>query len=214
VNIKGVSQGLISYMRTDSVHLSNDALDDLRGQVLQIYGKEYLPEKPLTYKTKSKNAQEAHEAIRPTSAELRPDDVKSLLSDDQFRLYELIWKRTMACQMNNALIDTVQVEFDCGGDATFRANGSVVAFPGFLAVYEESTSDDEQAPESSLPDINEGDVITVKDIRAEQHFTEPPPRFSEASLVKALEEFGIGRPSTYASIIQTLVRRKYVEMDR
>lgn len=210
VSIKGISQGLISYMRTDSVHLSNDALSDLRGQIKSIYGKAYLPEKPLTYKTKSKNAQEAHEAIRPTSAELRPDDVKSLLSDDQFRLYELIWKRSMACQMNNALIDTVQVEFDCGGDATFRANGSVVAFPGFLAVYEESTTDDEQAPESSLPDINEGDVITVKDIRAEQHFTEPPPRFSEATLVKALEEYGIGRPSTYASIIQTLVRRKYV----
>ncbi len=214
VSIKGISQGLISYMRTDSVHLSNDALGDLRQQIGAIYGKEYLPEKPLTYKTKSKNAQEAHEAIRPTSAELRPDDVKSLLSDDQFRLYELIWKRSMACQMSNALIDTVQVEFDCDGDATFRANGSVVAFPGFLAVYEESTSDEEQAPESSLPDINEGDVITVKDIRAEQHFTEPPPRFSEASLVKILEEYGIGRPSTYASIIQTLVRRKYVEMDR
>jgi DNA topoisomerase-1 len=145
---------------------------------------------------------------------LRPDDVKALLSDDQFRLYELIWKRSMACQMSNALIDTVQVEFDCGADATFRANGSIVAFPGFLAVYEESTSDDEQAPESSLPDINEGDVIAVREIRAEQHFTEPPPRYSEATLVKALEEYGIGRPSTYASIIQTLVRRKYVEMDR
>jgi DNA topoisomerase-1 len=213
VSIKGVSQGLISYMRTDSVHLSDDALSDLRSQVLDIYGKAYLPEKPLTYKTKSKNAQEAHEAIRPTSAALRPEQVRSLLSDDQFRLYELIWKRTMACQMNNALIDTVQVEFDCAGDATFRANGSVIAFPGFLAVYEESTSDDEQAPESSLPDINEGDVIAVKDIRAEQHFTEPPPRYSEASLVKALEEFGIGRPSTYASIIQTLVRRNYVELE-
>jgi len=214
VSIKGISQGLISYMRTDSVHLSDDALHDLRGQIKAIYGNDYLPEKPLTYKTKSKNAQEAHEAIRPTSAELRPADVKSLLSDDQFRLYELIWKRSMACQMNNALIDTVQVEFDCAGDATFRANGSVVAFPGFLAVYEESTTDDEQAPESSLPDINEGDVITVKDIRAEQHFTEPPPRFSEATLVKALEEYGIGRPSTYASIIQTLVRRKYVELEQ
>ncbi len=213
VNIDGESQGLITYMRTDSVNLSNDAISDLRAQIKDNYGDDYLPEKPLSYKTKSKNAQEAHEAIRPTSAALKPQDVKSVLSDDQFRLYELIWKRAMACQMTNALIDTVQVEFDVE-DATFRANGSVVAFPGFLAVYEESTSDEEEAPESSLPDLNEGDVVTVKDIRAEQHFTAPPPRYSEASLVKALEEFGIGRPSTYASIIQTLVRRKYVELDR
>jgi DNA topoisomerase-1 len=213
VNIDGSSQGLISYMRTDSVHLSNDALSDLRAQIGKGYGSDYLPAKPLTYKTSSKNAQEAHEAIRPTSAALKPDDVKAVLSDDQFRLYELIWKRAMACQMSNALIDTVQVEFDCDA-ATFRANGSVIAFPGFLAVYEESTSDEEPQPESSLPDMNEGDVVTVKDIRAEQHFTEPPPRYSEASLVKALEEFGIGRPSTYASIIQTLVRRNYVELDR
>ncbi|MEJ8569537.1 DNA topoisomerase I [Wenzhouxiangellaceae bacterium CH-27] len=213
VSIDGVSQGLITYMRTDSVHLSNDALADLRGQIQSIYGDDYLPDKPLAYKTKAKNAQEAHEAIRPTSAALKPGDLKSVLSDDQFRLYELIWKRAMACQMANALIDTVQVEFDVD-DATFRANGSVVAFPGFLAVYEESTSEDEKKAESSLPDMNEGDVVTIKDIRADQHFTEPPPRFSEASLVKALEEFGIGRPSTYASIIQTLVRRRYVELDR
>jgi DNA topoisomerase-1 len=213
VNIDGSSQGLISYMRTDSVHLSNDALSDLRAQIGKEYGSDYLPAKPLTYKTTSKNAQEAHEAIRPTSAALKPEDVKAVLSDDQFRLYELIWKRAMACQMSNALIDTVQVEFDCD-DATFRANGSVIAFPGFLAVYEESAPEGERQPESSLPDMNEGDVVTVKDIRAEQHFTEPPPRYSEASLVKALEEFGIGRPSTYASIIQTLVRRKYVELDR
>lgn len=213
VVIGGTSQGLITYMRTDSVHLSEDALGDLRSQIRALYGADYLPEKPLAYKTKSKNAQEAHEAIRPTSAALKPEDVRSVLSDDQFRLYELIWKRSMACQMENALIDTVQVEFDCNG-ATFRANGSVIAFPGFLAVYEESTSDEEQEPESSLPDMNEGDIVTVRDIRAEQHFTEPPPRYSEASLVKALEEYGIGRPSTYASIIQTLVRRKYVDLDR
>jgi len=168
----------------------------------------------LTYKTKSKNAQEAHEAIRPTSAALKPDDLKDVLSDDQFRLYDLIWKRAMACQMNNALIDTVQVEFDCGGDATFRANGSVVAFAGFLAAYEESAPANQKEQESKLPDMNEGDFVSVQEIRAEQHFTEPPPRYSEASLVKSLEEFGIGRPSTYASIIQTLLRRKYVELDR
>jgi len=213
VKVKGESQGLITYMRTDSVSLSNDALSDLRGQIQKMYGADYLPAQANTYKTKSKNAQEAHEAIRPTSAALRPEDVKSVLSDDQFHLYELIWQRSMACQMTNALIDTVQVEFDCDGDATFRANGSVVAFPGFLAVYEESKPESEREVESSLPDMNEGDMVNVLDIRAEQHFTQPPPRFSEASLVKTLEEFGIGRPSTYASIIQTLVRRKYVELE-
>jgi DNA topoisomerase-1 len=206
--------GQITYMRTDSVHLSNDALGDLRGQIGQKYGKEYLPEKPNFYKTKSKNAQEAHEAIRPTSAALTPASLKARLPDDQFRLYQLIWKRTMASQMVPALIDTVAVEFDCDSDAAFRANGSVIAFPGFLKAYEESRPVGKEEKESRLPDMNEGDVVSLEEIRAEQHFTEPPPRFSEASLVKALEDFGIGRPSTYASIIQTLVRRKYVEMDR
>jgi len=213
VQVKGESQGLITYMRTDSVTLGADALSELRDQIRKMYGSEYLPAQALTYKTKSKNAQEAHEAIRPTSAAIKPEDLKSVLSDDQFRLYELIWQRTMACQMTNALIDTVQVEFDCDADATFRANGSVIAFPGFLTVYEESRPESEKENESSLPDMNEGDMVSVKDIRAEQHFTQPPPRFSEASLVKTLEEFGIGRPSTYASIIQTLVRRKYVELE-
>jgi len=214
IQIDGESQGLITYMRTDSVSLSNDALADLREQIKSIYGNEYLPEKPLVYQTKSKNAQEAHEAIRPTSAALKPEDLKHVLSDDQFRLYDLIWKRAMACQMNNALIDTVQVEFDCAEDASFRANGSVIAFPGFLAAYEESTPEGQKEQELQLPEMNEGDIVSVRDIRAEQHFTEPPPRYSEASLVKSLEEFGIGRPSTYASIIQTLLRRKYVELDR
>jgi DNA topoisomerase-1 len=214
VKINGESQGLITYMRTDSVTLSNDALADLRAQISNLYGAEYLPQQPITYKTKSKNAQEAHEAIRPTSAALKPDDLKHVLSDDQFRLYDLVWKRAMACQMNNALIDTVQVEFDCAADATFRANGSVIAFPGFLAAYEESVPEGQKEQESKLPDMNEGDMVSVRDIRAEQHFTEPPPRYSEASLVKSLEEYGIGRPSTYASIIQTLLRRKYVELER
>jgi len=214
VKINGESQGLITYMRTDSVALSNDALAELRDQIKSMYGTDYVPEKPNTYKTKSKNAQEAHEAIRPTSAALKPEDLKSVLKDDQLKLYELIWKRAMASQMSKALIDTVQVEFDCDETATFRANGSVVAFPGFLAVYEEATPEGAAEPESSLPDMSEGDVVAVKDIRADQHFTEPPPRFSEASLVKTLEEYGIGRPSTYASIIQTLVRRRYVELDR
>jgi DNA topoisomerase-1 len=140
--------------------------------------------------------------------------MKSVLSEDQYRLYELIWRRAMASQMKPALVDTVAVEFDCDKDATFRANGSVIAFPGFLRAYEESHPRGEEVQESRLPDLEEGNIVKVADIRAEQHFTEPPPRFSEASLVKALEDYGIGRPSTYASIIQTLVRRKYVELDR
>ncbi len=206
--------GLITYMRTDSVHLSNEALADLRRQIESKYGAEYVPEKPNFYKTKSKNAQEAHEAIRTTSAALVPSQLKAKLSDDQRRIYKLIWRRSMACQMVPALIDTVAVEFDCDSDASFRANGSVIAFPGFLRAYEESTPHGKEEKETRLPDMKEGEVIGLEDIRAEQHFTEPPPRFSEASLVKALEDFGIGRPSTYASIIQTLVRRKYVELDR
>jgi DNA topoisomerase-1 len=214
VEINGDSQGLITYMRTDSVHLSNDALTNLRAQIKSGYGEKYLPGKPNFYKTKAKNAQEAHEAIRPTSAELTPEQIKKNLSEDQFRLYELIWRRAMASQMTPALVDTVQVEFDCDSDATFRANGSVIAFQGFLRAYQESKPAGKEEKESHLPDMKEGEVVKLAEIRAEQHFTEPPPRFSEASLVKALEDYGIGRPSTYASIIQTLVRRKYVEMDR
>jgi DNA topoisomerase-1 len=206
--------GHITYMRTDSVHLSNEALSDLRTQIGDAYGAEYVPETPVFYKTKSKNAQEAHEAIRTTSAARTPTDLKDSLTDDQFRLYELIWKRSMASQMVPALVDTVAVEFDCDSDATFRANGSVIAFPGFLRVYEVSQPQGKEEKETNLPDMKEGDVVQLQEIRADQHFTEPPPRFSEASLVKALEDFGIGRPSTYASIIQTLVRRKYVELDR
>jgi DNA topoisomerase-1 len=206
--------GHITYMRTDSVHLSNDALADLRQQIGSRFGSEYVPSKPNFYRTKSQNAQEAHEAIRPTSAAVDPGSVRRKLGDDQARLYELIWKRAMASQMVPAKVDMVAVEFDCAGDAAFRANGSVIAFPGFLKVYEESRPVGKEEKEIRLPDIREGDVVEVRDIRAEQHFTEPPPRYSEASLVKALEDFGIGRPSTYASIIQTLVRRTYVELDR
>jgi DNA topoisomerase-1 len=206
--------GHITYMRTDSVHLSGDALSDLRGQIRNIFGAEFLPDKPNFYKTKSKNAQEAHEAIRPTSAAQIPSGLKSRLTEDQFRLYELIWRRAMASQMVPALVDTVAVEFDCDSGATFRANGSVIAFPGFLSAYEVSRPRGKEEKESRLPDMKEGDVVSLLEVRAEQHFTEPPPRFSEASLIKALEDYGIGRPSTYASIIQTLVRRKYVDLDR
>jgi DNA topoisomerase-1 len=214
ISVEGESQGLITYMRTDSYTLSNDALSDLRSQITKRYGDEYLPEKPNFYKTKSKNAQEAHEAIRPTSAALTPEHVKPYLEDDQFRLYELIWRRTMACQMTPAKLDTVAVEFDCGEGTSFRANGSVITFTGFLAVYEESAPKGAEEKEARLPKIDQGDRCDLAEIRNLQHFTEPPPRFSEASLVKTLEEYGIGRPSTYASIIATLQRREYVELEK
>ncbi|MGB7453370.1 MAG: DNA topoisomerase I [Lysobacterales bacterium] len=213
IEINGETEGLITYMRTDSVMLSNDALADIRAQIVDQFGPDYLPGKPNFYKTKSKNAQEAHEAIRPTSARLIPDKIKKSLSNDQFRLYELIWKRTLACQMTPAKMDTVAVEFDCGANASFRANGSVVTFPGFLAAYEVSKPESNNKSESQLPDMQEGDVLQLDGIRSEQHFTEPPPRYSEASLVKAMEEYGIGRPSTYASIMSTLVRRYYAELE-
>jgi len=214
IEIDGQTEGLITYMRTDSVTLSNDALSDIRKQITTQFGQDYLPDEPNFYKTKAKNAQEAHEAIRPTHADLVPGKIKASLNDDQFRLYELIWKRTLGSQMTPAKMDTVAVEFDCGKGATFRANGSVITFPGFLAAYEVTKSERDAKPESNLPDMQEGDVLKLDEIRSEQHFTEPPPRYSEASLVKAMEEFGIGRPSTYASIMSTLVRRYYVELDK
>jgi DNA topoisomerase-1 len=206
--------GFITYMRTDSVHLASEALTDIRNQIKTEFGADYVPQKPNFYRTKSKNAQEAHEAIRPTSAAQLPKQLKGSLSNDQARLYELIWRRAMASQMTPAIVDTVAVEFDCDSDAAFRANGSVIAFPGYLRAYEVTAPRGKEEKETQLPDMKEGDLIELQGIRAEQHFTEPPPRYSEASLVKALEDFGIGRPSTYASIIQTLLRRKYVELDR
>jgi len=213
VAVEGNNQGLITYMRTDSVMLSNDALADIRQQISKQYGAENVPEKPNYYKTKSKNAQEAHEAIRVTSASLTPDRVRPYLDDDQHKLYSLIWRRTMACQMIPALMHLVAAEFDLDG-ATFRASGSTVARPGFLAVYEESVAQTEQKDEKRLPELAEGETISLAAIRSEQHFTSPPPRYSEASLVKVLEEYGIGRPSTYANIISTLVNRDYVLLDR
>jgi len=209
--------GLITYMRTDSVTLAEIAIAEIRDVIAERYGARNVPDEPRQFKTKSKNAQEAHEAVRPTSAARHPDDLKGVLEDDQFRLYSLIWKRTMACQMVPAVFDTVAVDFAAGPETAghvFRANGSVLVEPGFIAVYQEGqddASDDEG--DRLLPEIAEGDVVSLDQLRAEQHFTEPPPRFTEASLVKALEEYGIGRPSTYASIIATLRNREYVEMD-
>ena len=209
--------GLITYMRTDSVTLAEVAVTEIRDVIAERYGKQNVPDESRQFKTKAKNAQEAHEAVRPTSVARHPDDLKGVLEDDQFRLYSLIWKRTMACQMVPAVFDTVAIDFAAGPEAdghVFRANGSVLVEPGFIAVYQEGKDDaKDDEGDRLLPDIEEGDIVDLDELRPEQHFTEPPPRFTEASLVKALEEYGIGRPSTYASIIATLKNREYVEMD-
>lgn len=208
--------GLISYMRTDSVNLSQDALAEIRDVIARDYGIASLPDQPNTYQTKSKNAQEAHEAVRPTSALRTPAQVARFLTDDERKLYELIWKRAVACQMIPATLNTVSVDLSAGSEHVFRASGTTVVVPGFLAVYEEgkdtkSAEDDDEG--RKLPAMKPGDRVPLDRIVADQHFTQPPPRFTEAALVKALEEYGIGRPSTYASIIQTLLFRKYVEME-
>lgn len=217
IDIGGETVGLITYMRTDSVTLSQDALDELREFIGQRYGTDNVPAEPRIFKTKSKNAQEAHEAVRPTSIMRVPESLKEKLSKDQFRLYELIWKRTVACQMVHATMDTVAVDLSAGEGNLFRANGSTIVHPGFMSVYQESVDDAKEKKDDDnklLPKMLEGETIELLKIRPEQHFTEPPPRFSEASLVKTLEEHGIGRPSTYASIISTLQNREYVEIDK
>ena len=208
--------GLITYMRTDSVSVSAEALNDIRGVIARQFGAHALPEKPNFYQTKSKNAQEAHEAIRPTEATHAPAAMARFLDDDSRRLYELIWKRTIASQMVPATLNTVSVELAAGQAHSFRASGTTVIDPGFLAVYEEgkdqkTTDDDDE--NRKLPLLTVGERVPLESIHTDQHFTEPPPRYSEASLVKALEEHGIGRPSTFASIIQTLLARQYVTLD-
>ncbi|MFI4937361.1 MAG: type I DNA topoisomerase [Candidatus Berkiellales bacterium] len=207
--------GLITYMRTDSVNLANVAIDEIRQEIKARFGEDALPKSPHFYKTKAKNAQEAHEAIRPTSCSVHPDEVKQALSADQYKLYNLIWKRTIACQMIPATIDTVAVDLTCGSNHLFRANGSIVSDPGFLQVYEEGLDDNAKKDSEGklLPPLSEGDILPLVDIRGEQHFTEPPPRYSEATLVKTLEEYGIGRPSTYATIISTLQHREYAFLE-
>ena len=208
--------GLITYMRTDSTSLSQEAVAALRETIVQRYGKDKLPDKPHQYRTRAKNAQEAHEAVRPTDSARLPETIRDHLTEDQYRLYELVWKRAVACQMKPALIDTVAVDLGCGGtEDSFRATGSRIADPGFMAVYLEGTDDagEIEAGDRLLPSMEEGDEVVLKAIRPEQHFTEPPPRYSEASLVRTLEEMGIGRPSTYAAIISTLQQRNYVLMD-
>ena len=207
--------GLISYMRTDSVNLSQEALGELRDVIARDFGTASLPDKPNFYQTKSKNAQEAHEAVRPTSALRTPASIARYLSDDERKLYDLVWKRAVASQMIPATLNTVTVDLAAGGEHGLRASGTTVVVTGFLAVYEEgkdAKSDDDDEGRK-LPAMKPGDKVPLERIHADQHFTQPPPRFTEAALVKALEEYGIGRPSTYASIIQTLLFRKYVEME-
>lgn len=216
IDTGGGAVGLITYMRTDSVALAQEAVDELREAIAQRYGADKLPAKPHVYKTKAKNAQEAHEAIRPTAATSDPESIKGHLSADQYKLYSLIWKRTLACQMIHATLNTVAVDLACGGDDnTFRATGSTIVDPGFMSVYQEGVDDAKgEQEEGLLPDMEKGEQVKLIAIRPEQHFTEPPPRYTEASLVKALEEYGIGRPSTYASIISTLQEREYVVLEK
>jgi DNA topoisomerase-1 len=210
--------GLITYMRTDSLNLAQEAIGQIRDVIVELYGAAGLAEEPRIFKTKSKNAQEAHEAIRPTAVSVLPGDIESKLESDQFRLYSLIWKRTVACQMAPAIFDTVTVEMRAGTESAkrtvLRANGSTLVKPGYISVYQEGLDDAVQDDSDHvLPPMKEGDQVKLVGVLPSQHFTEPPPRFSEASLVKALEEYGIGRPSTYASIISTLRDREYVEIE-
>ena len=205
-------------MRTDGVSLSHEAIDAARKLIHDSYGDSYVPASPRMYKTTAKNAQEAHEAIRPTDMFRRPEDAARYLDKDELRLYELIWKRTVASQMASAVLDqaTVDIASAPKGEAVFRATGSIVVFDGFLRVYKEDRDDDhDEDAERRLPAVKEKDPLQRQgDIRAEQHATQPPPRYTEASLVKRLEELGIGRPSTYASILQVLQDRAYVRLDK
>ncbi len=217
VDIGGETVGLITYMRTDSVTMSREAIGQCRGVIESQYGERYLPDKPRAYRTKAKNAQEAHEAIRPTDLGLRPDAMGHRIDPDMLRLYDLIWKRAVASEMASAEYDQVAADLAATDDAVaMRANGSTQIFDGFLVLYQEDRDDPSEDDENSrtLPPMAERDSLTRGEVKPEQHFTQPPPRYSEASLVKKLEELGIGRPSTYASIIEILKARSYVRIER
>ena len=216
----GGSVGLITYMRTDSVNVAESAVREAREYIRERYGKEYAPDKPRTYRTRSKNAQEAHEAIRPTSVRRTPQEMAAHLNRDQLRLYTLIWERMLASQMSDAMLEatTVEVDAHCVAPSDsvfrFRATGSVLKFAGFRAVYLEGRDDAGDGDENSLPEMAAGDGLINQNLQANQHFTQPPPRFSESTLIKEMEEKGIGRPSTYAPTIATLVAREYVEREQ
>lgn len=215
VDIGSGTVGLITYMRTDSFSMAAEAVMSIRDYVKKNFEADYLPKSPIMYKTKAKNAQEAHEAIRPTDIFRTPASMRKYLNDEQFKLYEMIWKRSLACQMSPAKFDAVSIDLAVGSEANlFRASGQTLVFPGFIAVYMEGTDDEEEEAEAKLPHLETGEILNVEKIYGDQHFTEPPPRYGEASLVKVLEEYGIGRPSTYASIISTLQDREYVLLDK
>jgi DNA topoisomerase-1 len=217
IDIGGETVGLITYMRTDGVQLSVEAIDAARRLIAETHGERYLPAAPRIYKTTAKNAQEAHEAIRPTDLFRRPADVAHALDRDQLRLYELIWKRTVASQMESAVLDQVAVDIAAAGNAAMlRATGSVLVFDGFLTLYQEDRDDpaEDEEGQGRLPKLAEGDAVRRDQVTPLQHFTQPPPRYTEASLVKRLEELGIGRPSTYASILQVLQDREYVRLEK
>ena len=207
IDISGSHIGLITYMRTDSVTIAQEAIPEIRSCIENTYGSDHLPESPRVFKTKTKNAQEAHEAIRPTHFEHPPKSIEKHLSSDQLKLYQLIWSKTLASQMIPAKVASTTI-YVTHGDYLFKATGSVIQVPGFLKAYSE-----EQSQEQKLPDVTKDDKVTINDVESRQHFTEPPPRYTEASLVKSLEELGIGRPSTYAAIISTLKKRGYVEVE-
>ena len=214
--IKGETTGLITYMRTDSVVMSNEAINQIRNFVTDKYGSNYLPENPKIYKSKAKNAQEAHECIRPTNIDLTPNDIKQFITGEEYKLYEIIWQRAVSSQMTSAIFDQVAVDIvNQDKMICLRANGSTIKFPGMYKVYQEAKDDDkDEEKETILPVLNEGEELFLKDVNKNQHFTMPPPRYTEASLVKKLEELGIGRPSTYASIIKVLQDRDYVILDK
>jgi len=217
--IDGETTGLITYMRTDSVTMSKDAIEEVRNYVLEKLGKEYIPIEPRVYKSKAKNAQEAHECIRPTIIKLSPEVLKKYLNSDESRLYEIIWQRAVSSQMSSAIIDQVSVNIiNDDKNITFRSNGSSIKFPGMLAVYQETVEEDKKEDDNEnsnlLPPLEEGENLNLINAEKNQHFTLPPPRYTEASLVKKLEELGIGRPSTYASIIKVLQDREYVLLDK
>lgn len=211
----GETVGLITYMRTDSLNVSTEAVQGTRAFIQKKFGDKYLPNSPRVYKNKAKNAQEAHEAIRPTDLQRAPESVRSVLDSDQFKLYELIWKRMVASQMENALIDQVGADIlSADKKIAFRATGSTVAFDGFMILYQEDQDDAADEESKMLPPLKEGEKLDLREIVPHQHFTQPPPRYTEASLVKKMEELGIGRPSTYASILSTLLDRKYVTLEK
>ena len=216
ITLQGETVGLITYMRTDGVTLSNDAISEIRGQIGGSFGSEYVPDQPRVFKSKAKNAQEAHEAIRPTGIQRTPDEIGAFLGDDERRLYALIWKRTMACQMANAVLDQMSVDItNDSKDLLLRATGSSIAFDGYYALYMEGKDDQEDEDnEKRLPQLSDNEPLTAQEIKPEQHFTQPPPRYTEATLVKKMEELGIGRPSTYASILQVLRDRNYVSLEK